>query len=115
MWCERSRCRSIEPHLLARCGVQNGAVKAQPVPVHHGVPQLLQPRVELHEPGLALAGGERGSRSQVCERLSRPFGQGGRRLEREHGAALLEGKLVQQQLRRRVFEMEVENLLIVKM
>ncbi len=55
--------------------MQNGAVKAQPLPVHHGAPQLLQPRVELYEPGLRAGGGERGSRSEVFERLSCPFGQ----------------------------------------
>ena len=82
--------------------MQEGAIKAQPFPVHHRIPQLLTPRVTRIQLGLALVGGERGSRAQVREHLSRPFGQGGGRLEREHGAALLGGELAQQQLSGRV-------------
>ena len=67
-------CRDVEPNLLARCGVQDGAVQAKSMPVHHGIPQFLQLLVEFSQLGFTLVDGEPGSRPQVLEYLPCPLG-----------------------------------------
>ena len=64
--------REVEPNLLARRGMQDGAVKAQPVPIHHRAPQRLQLLVELDQLGLVLVNGQLDHCAQVREHSVAP-------------------------------------------